>query len=140
MKINLKTYEYKKIELSNKEFNLPDNISYYFQTFIRRSIRIIPIWTKWNREQYGKDEEIFSYHFTCIYQSSENKIESFEISVSDIESLYYSKSSNNSDLIKSLLNNDLNIRTKDQFDADLYNAIEKLNVRSTEDIFSILKK
>lgn len=137
MKINLKTYEYKKIELSNTEFNIPDEISYYFQTFIRRSIRVIPIWTTWNKEQYGKEEEIFSYHFTCVYQSFENKIESFEISVSNIESLYNSdKSNGNSDLIKSLLNNDLNVRTKDQFEADLYNAIEELNKYSTVDIFS----
>lgn len=124
MKIEIKTYEYQKIEKSNTQFEVPEETSYYFETGIRRSIRIIPIWTTWNMKEYGLPEKIWEFHFTCVYGSWENKIETFKIRLSDFESLYNSEKVS---IIKSLLNNDLDPRTKEQFENDLEHAIMKIN-------------
>lgn len=124
MKIEIKTYEYEKIEKTNTEFQIPDNTSYYFETGIRRAIRVIPLWTTRNVERNKLPEKIWKVHFTCVYSSWENKIETFEISVSEFENLY---NSDKSSIVKSFLNNDFNNRTKEQFEEDLRFAIENIN-------------
>jgi len=59
MKIKLKQYKHQKIEIDSKDFELPEKNSYFFETGIRRSIRISPEYTTWNLQQYNKPEEIF---------------------------------------------------------------------------------
>lgn len=135
MKINIKTYELKRVEKENTEFDeLPEEVSYFFETGIRRSIRIVPIWTTWQKERDGKDEEIWKYHLTCVYKSFENIIESFEICLSDFEKYYNdnstklgTKDSRNKSIVDALLNKWLDKRTQEQFETDLNSAIKELN-------------
>ena len=124
MDITLKAYEYHKVEKESKVVSLPEEPTYYFETFIRRAIRMIPIFTTWNMEQKNEPEYIYRYHFTCVYRSMENKIESFCISVNDFENMYYSEKQN---LIKGILNDELLHRTKENFEGDLQAALEALN-------------
>lgn len=128
MEIVIKTYEYQKIEKSNTKFELPEETTYWFETGIRRAIRIIPIWTTWKIENDNEREEIYKYHFTCVYRSFENKIESFEISVYDFEECY---NQNKQHIIKSFLNYEFNERTKEQFENDLESALTLLNEYGT---------
>lgn len=128
MKVKLETYELVRNKTGLVEAELPEITSYYFETGVRRSIRLVPKWTTWNKEQYGKDEELYGYYVTCVYLSFENKIESFSINISDFENaLNKSKPSKEEDLIISLVKNWLNIRTKQQFEADFNTAIKKFD-------------
>jgi len=49
MKLQIKQYEYEKKEVASKEIQLPSETSYFFQTHIRRSIKIIPCYTTWKQ-------------------------------------------------------------------------------------------
>ena len=125
MKISIKQYKYEKIELADKEVELPDTTAYYFQTGIRRAIRIVPRWTTWCKKQYGKDEYIYDFEITCVYNSMECKIEKFTITPKGIEEMYFTESGKNDlkstiNFVKSWIDGDFNIRTKEQFEADLH--------------------
>ena len=124
MKISIKTYKYEKVIINDCNFELPENTCYFFETGVRRSIKIVPVWTTWNKEN-GKEEEIWSYDVTCVYRSFECKIEKFSISVSSIEELYQSKGEK-SEFIYSLLNNYFQKRTEEQFNSDLKSAIKEI--------------
>jgi len=133
MKISLKQYEYEKVQIADKEIELPDTTVYYFQTGIRRAIRIVPLWTTWNKENYGKDEFIYEFEITCVYSSMECMIDKFKIPYSNIEGLYYSDNNNKynnrrdlSHFVKSWINGDFNVRTKEDFEADLHFIIDNL--------------
>lgn len=128
MKIKLETYELVRKKTNLVETELPEITSYYFETGVRRSIRLVPKWTTWNKKQYDKDEELYGYYVTCVYLSFENKIESFSINISDFENaLNKSKPTKEEDLIISLVKNWLNTRTKEQFEADFNMAIKKFD-------------
>ena len=124
MKITIDTYRFIKQVVKSQEFELPDETSYYFQTGVRRSIRIVPVWSTWKKER-GEDEIIFQYHITCVYLSFKNKIESFTVSAtSGITDLYNSKDEN---VIQALLLGHLDERNKEDFEQDLQTAIDNLN-------------
>ncbi len=130
MKISLKKYKYEKIEIADKIVELPDNPIYYFETGIRRAIRIVPKWTTWNLKAYGKPEFIYEFKITFIYRSMECRIEQFKIPYNSIESLYYSESKNHNDLsyfIKSWIDGELLNRTEQDFDNDFSALIDELN-------------
>lgn len=125
MRIKLDTYEYVRQLKEGKEFELPDETTYWFETGIRRAIRIIPVWTTWNVKQYSKPEEIREYNITCVYGSWECKIETYNVSVGRIAEIYNNEKSDH--VIKSLLLKWLDSRTKEQFEADLNSALKKIN-------------
>ena len=124
MEISVKTYEYQKIEKSDTKFQLPEETTYWFETGIRRAIRIVPIWTTWQLENDNKPEEIWKYHFTCVYRSFENKIESFSISLHDFPNYYLQEKRN---IVKEFMDYDFDERTKEQFENDLESALTSLN-------------
>jgi hypothetical protein len=128
MKVKINTYEIKRIEVEGKEYDLPDEPAYFFETGVRRSVRMIPIWTTWRHEK-GESEIIHQYHVTCVYLSFKNKIESFNISaIGGLTDLYNDKdNSEKGSIIKSLFNGWFDVRTKEQFDNDLNTAIHNLN-------------
>ena len=68
MKLEIKQYEYVEKEIEKKNIEIPEAISYYFETGIRRSIRITPKFTTWNKKNYDKDEELYELEFLCLYQ------------------------------------------------------------------------
>lgn len=119
MKLSIKQYEYEKIEIASIDIDLPTETSYYFETGIRRSIRVVPIFTNYLKERFGRDEEFHSLEVTCVYQSSELWVEKFTVLVKDIEEIYYSEKGENKRFVDSLVNGWFDKRTKEQFDADL---------------------
>lgn len=128
MKVKIPKYKLEKILIEDNEYELPDEPAYYFETCVRRSIRFIPILTSWKHEK-DQPEEIYQYHITVVYLSFENKIESFKISaksgLSDL--MKDGDKSEQSSVIKALFNKYLNVRTKEQFEADLQQAINNLS-------------
>ncbi len=119
-------YKFEKVKVGSKEFIEPTEPCYFFETGIRRSIRISPIYTTWQKENYNKDEEIYQYDITCVYLSWECKVEKFSIPKSDLSDLYYRKEKY-SPFVVSWIDECFNERTKEQFDADLSQVIEIIN-------------
>ena len=124
MEIKIKQYKHQKVEVDSKVFELPEKETYYFETHVRRSIRIKPIFTTWNKERYNKEEELYQFIVTCVYLSFECKIERFNINVSDFDDL--SKIEKN-ELLNAWVLGWFDERTKEQFDSDLEHAIHKIN-------------
>lgn len=132
MKLTLKQYEFIKKEISEKEVTLPSKPEYYFQTYMRRSIRVVPKFRRgveiiWNKRELNKKEEIYMLEFTCVYLSFQCKVEKFTISTTDIEKIYYDENNKHYELIKSYLDGVLIPRSKEQFEADLEEAIQNFN-------------
>ena len=114
MKLKIKQYEYEKKEIASKEIKLPTETSYYFETGIRRSIKIIP--------RYNKEEELYELTVICLYQSFQCKAEKFTINISDIEKIYYSQNHTHKEFVTGLVEGWFDKRTKEQFDIDFYNT------------------
>jgi hypothetical protein len=128
MKIKIKKYEYKRIEVESADFEIPTETSYFFETGIRRSIKIVPIYTTWQKKRDGKEEEVWKFDVTCIYLSSECKCEKFSVSVSDFHHPYLeNEKSNKAVFIRSWLNDFFDERTKEQYDADFNNFLTQIN-------------
>ena len=143
--MKIKQYKYEKVEVTEKDWEIPTEPKYFFETFIRRAIAVIPVFTTWNKEVYNKEEEIYELSIICVYQSSEAKIEKFDVAVSRIEDLYYreSKGEGEGSIIKFLIDDckpwedkDKNgvittgvycSRTKEQFEADFKNCLNSIN-------------
>lgn len=126
--IKIKKYEYTKVEIESVDFEIPTETSYFFETHIRRSIKIVPIYTTWQKERDGKEEEVWKFDITCIYLSFECRCEKFTVSVSDFESRLLEKDkSDKSEFIRNWLNGFFDKRTKEQYDADFNNFLYKIN-------------
>jgi hypothetical protein len=126
MNLKIKKYEYEKIEVESKEIQLPTETSYFFETSIRRSIKIIPRFTTWNEERYNKEEELYELIVVCLYQSFECKVEKFKIRVSEIEDIYYSEKHEHKRFVTALIENWFYKRTKEQFDADFEQVFSEI--------------
>lgn len=125
MKTQIKQYKYEKIETSSFDLELPEETSYFFETGIRRSIRIVPVFTSWNKEQYNKEEELYKFDITCVYLSFECKIERFSVPISDFEK---DKEIIEKNLfLRSWINGWFDKRTQTDFENDLKQAIDKIN-------------
>jgi hypothetical protein len=126
MKLAIKQYEYEKKEIESKEIELPTEITYYFETGVRRSIRIVPSFTTWNKERFDKEEEIYELQITCVYLSSKCIVEKFSIYPKDIEKIFYADKHKHKDFVTSLVHDWFDKRTKQQFETDLDEAIKQL--------------
>ena len=126
MKVQIKQYEYEKKEIAKKEIDLPTEVSYYFETGVRRSIKITPVFTTWNKTRFSKEEELYYLDVICLYDSSECKAERFRIDISAIETIFYSEKHKYKSFVDSLVNDWFDVRTKEQFEADLNNMIKQL--------------
>lgn len=128
MKLKIKKYQFVKEEIESKEIQLPTEVSYYFETGIRRSIKIIPNFTTWNKERHNKEEELYELIIICLYQSYECKVEKFTIRISDIEEIYYSKNHQYKEFVTGLIDGWFDKRTKEQFDADFKNIFSQISL------------
>jgi hypothetical protein len=126
MILKIKQYEYNPIEIASKEFSVPTEVSYYFETGVRRSIKITPIFTTWQKKNSNKEEELYYLSIICIYSSSECKIEKFRINVSEIESIYYSDKHKFKAFVTSFVNGWFDVRTKEIFEGDLKFALSEI--------------
>lgn len=126
--IDLKVKKYKIERVLQDEFifKLPTKPLFLFQYGIRRSIKIIPQWTNWNKEN-GKDEEIWRLDFVIVKGSFENSINKIEIQTSRIEDSYMIGKGDYYDLLE-ITNNysERNIRTEEEFNKDFENVLNNL--------------
>ena len=90
-KMKIKQYKYEKVEVTEKDWEIPTEPKYFFETFIRRAIAVIPVFTTWNKEVYNKEEEIYELSIICVYQSSEAKIEKFDVDKTHKKTCYRMK-------------------------------------------------
>jgi len=124
MKLTIKQYKVQRVEVGSKEIELPSETSYFFETGVRRSIRIVPSFTTWNQEKFNKQEEIYEFHITCVYLSFECRVEKFSLTPEKIEEIYYSQKQKHEDFVTGLVDGWFDERTKEQFESDLNNAIK----------------
>jgi hypothetical protein len=126
MKLSIKQYEYEKKEIGSKEIELPTETAYYFETGVRRSIRIVPRFTTWNKKEYNKEEEIYELQITCVYLSSECIIEKFSLYPKSIEEIRYTNKHKHQDFVTAFVEDWFYPRTKEQFEVDLNEAIRQI--------------
>ena len=126
MKLSIKQYEYEKKEVDSKEMILPTETVYYFETGVRRSIKIEPKFTTWNRKNYDKDEELYEFKITCVYLSSECIVEKFTIRPKDIEGILYNNKHKLQQFITAWVKDWFDERNEKQFNADLDEVIRQL--------------
>ena len=125
MKITI--YKYEKVAVKDTELFIPQEPFYCFETGIRRSIRIIPEILKKSYGGNAKKGDVYSLQVTCVHGSFECKIDHFNIQISQIEDLVNrNEKSNEASIIQMLLNEDYNLRTKEDFNNDLQNAINQI--------------
>ena len=116
--IHVKMHEYVRTERPDVPIEIPESPVFYFQTGIRRAVRIVPQYTTWNMEQHGKPEEIWSLKVTCVYRSFQNKVETFDVHLAALPELIDSKDQYN--VARLLLDADsADVRTKERFEEDL---------------------
>lgn len=125
--MKIRNYKYEKVEIESKEIELPTQPSYYFETGIRRSIKIIPMFDL----QPGKENELYELKVICLYSSFECKAEMFSLRVNNIENIYYSDNHIYHDFVKGLVDGYFQERTKEQFDADFKYVYEKMKYPTT---------
>lgn len=126
--IKIRKYKYEKVEIESKEIELPIKPSYYFETGIRRSIKIVPEFDP----RPGKENELYQLKVVCLHSSFQCRAEMFTIQVSDIEKFYYSENKNDfeHDFVKGLVDGYFQERTEEQFDADFEYVYEKMKLSS----------
>ena len=124
--MKIKQYEYEKKEVAAKEIELPKETSYYFETGVRRSIKIIPKFTTWNKKQFNKEEELYELEVVCLYNSFECIAEKFTIRISEVENIFYSEKHKHNQFIVALVENWFYSRTKEQFEADFKCTFDKM--------------
>lgn len=112
--LSIKNIIFEQKEVGSKIVKLPTEISYYFETGIRRSIRIVPIFI---------NNELYELELTCVYLSFECKVEKLTIRINEIEDIYYNPKANLYEYVKPLVDGYFNKRTQEQFENDLENAI-----------------
>lgn len=123
MKIQLKQYKHEKVEISSVDFELPEETVYFFETHIRRSIRIKPVFTTWQKEKFQKEEELYYFDVTCVYLSSECKIEKFKVYLTSFPDATYATEKK---FNEAWTQNWFDPRTKEQFEVDLDIALEQI--------------
>lgn len=125
MKVSL--YENVRAKKDDVEVFIPDEPFYCFETGIRRAIRIIPEKADWE-SPFHKKGDVFRLHITCVYLSHETKVERFSIDISSVENILNSKMTYGEkySVIHMLHNRTYEPRTKERFETDLSDVINKI--------------
>lgn len=127
MKIKLKQFQIKRVEIEPLEVELPIETSYYFETGIRRAIRIVPIFTTWMINAGNKEEELYEFEITCVYNSGESKIEKFTIQASNIERILSDEKDKYHRFVTALVEGHFDERSKEAFESDLNYVIKEIS-------------
>ena len=129
MELTFTTQKYIKQDDVPVTLKLPDEQQFYFETGIRRSICVTPIWTTWNEENYQKPEQIYKYSVICVHRCFESKIDLFEVAVSEIPSLWQSKNDSDRKSIVELFQyyGVESNRTAERFMEDYNAVLSKIN-------------
>lgn len=117
--LKIKKYKYEKVIDGEATIDIPDEILYVFQTGIRRSIRLVPLFLK---------DQLVELRATCVHLSFENKIVYFKVPVDErsLENVKWGNDSNidsSTSILQMLQSKDYELRTKKQFESDLKYAL-----------------
>lgn len=123
--ILVKVPHYKKEEIE-VPFNLPEETIYLFKTGIRVSVRCIPVWTKWNKEQ-GKEEEIWKLNITLVYGGFDSRIGKYEVQVSQIGEILRTEKGDLYYVLQAINTPDEGRRTKEDFKKDFESVMKSIN-------------
>lgn len=130
MKVKIKKYRYETIE-EEVEVEVPEKRLFYFMTGIRQAYCVTPEWTTWNKEHYGKDEEIHALNIIAV-DPTNNSIQKFNISVGVMTEIDKSGQHPLHYLVENILRSpDDNTRTEEQFMADYKSVLESFTIEPT---------
>lgn len=125
-KMKIQQYKYEKTVTSSKDWEVPTEAQYFFETGIRRAIAVIPVYTSWNMENFQKPEEIYELSFVCVYQSFEAMIQKFDVSLSSLEDKYVEKGEVG-DIVRFLIDHSEGCeRSPERFKGDFDNCLNKI--------------
>jgi hypothetical protein len=131
MKHKIQSYEYKKVLSEEYEIEIPEKPVYYFQTGIRRAYAIVPVWTKWNKEHYQKEEEIYSLNVITV-DPSVLMVEITNFSISGLNEIMRNENHSLHRLMENVLETPHeNKRTEEEFYADYNNTLRKIHEQLT---------
>ncbi len=127
--IKVTTYKYEKIPVKDTEIFVPNKPFYCFQTGVRRSIKIIPKFIEFDPHPFSsmKKGDIYELEVTSVYNSFECKITKTKVQISSFEDILNTESkSSYLEIPHMLMNEDYVIRSKEQFEKDFENALERI--------------
>ncbi len=114
------------------EFKIPTDTIYYF--IKRCSIRVVPILTTWNMEQNNEPEFVYQLDCTVVNNNGfTTEIKRFNINVNKHSFQSHIDTTHNQFDIKDIIIEQLlyfiddDLRNKEQFEADLQNALNKIS-------------
>lgn len=135
MKYNVQIEEWKKTISKEIEVIIPENPVYYFQTGIRRAYAIIPVWSKWMKEQYNKEEEIVALNIVTV-DPTNRQINAIQIWVSELNNIMRDSKHFLHNIIENvLLTPEENKRTEEQFSIDFNNTLNEITIKLKGDAY-----
>ena len=126
MDIKISKYKYEPVEIESTNFVIPEKTVYFFETGIRRSIRIIPVFHERWKPKEGENKRSFDLKITCVYMSSECKIEKYHISEKEFEEAYYYDKHQHKEFVNAFVSGWFDKRTEERFNNDLDYAITEV--------------
>lgn len=126
MQHTINQYRLVKEPVDSKVIELPERTVYYFEIGLRRSLKIVPVYTTWQQKRFNKPEEIWKYEVTCVHLLFNTMVEKFDIHVSDLEKIYHDTKHPRHSFIKNWLNDELQSRTEAEFNSDLTLVLAKI--------------
>ena len=125
----IKKYKLEKVFVEETLYRFPTEVLYLFEFHVRRSIKVTPIFTSWNKERFNKDEEIYKFKIVVLYDGFNHNanIINYFIPISKFDEIYNKGKSIEYDLLDFINTYGLeNIRTKEQFQIDFDNVFKEL--------------
>jgi len=116
------TFERVEKEISIK---VPSDVMYLFVYHSRLSVRVVPVFDVWNPKRYG---ELHSLEITVVPQWPAVEVKLHKVIFHEIGNILSNKDNNVLKTIIELISNheERNIRTKEEFEADLNRVLEEI--------------
>jgi len=129
--MKIKKYKLEKVFTEEVDFRMPTEVLYLFEFGVRRSIKVTPVYTTWNKEIHNKEEEIYKLEFILVLDGFNHNatITKIVIDLTDMERIYTKNDYNDVNLtLLDFINtfDSSNIRTKEQFEVDFNNTLNEL--------------
>lgn len=129
--MKIKKYKLQKVLVEEVDFRMPETILYLFEYHIRRSIKVIPIYTSYHVVLNDRPEELDQIVFIEVLDAFNHipTIKKTTISICELETIY-SKNDLNDEKYKLLdfLNTytEVNVRTPNQFESDFVETLRNI--------------
>lgn len=127
--MKIKKYKLQKVLIEEVDFRIPTETLYLFEYHIRRTIKVIPVYTSYHVVLNDKPEELDQIVFVEVLDGFNHTptIKKHTVSISDLEDII-SKADYKDERFQLLdfLNTytEVNIRTKEQFEGDFHNVLD----------------